>query len=260
MTNEVDERERPPPYRFRCMGPYAFPYSRAPDGTKIVERLAARDRVFAAAEKDAERIGIRDIRESIGLYVMALSPAGGSVTWPYYVGQAAQQTLYERTFQKTDKPRIYSSILNKWYERARPLMYLFPLVTAAGNQVKPPSKTSRINKLIDNAEYMLIGNAMHANPGLWNVRDRIGLDQFKIDGTPQVSLRETKDARRFRTMMGFAVSAKDVERVEQQIQAGIDAAVDDDAVQQALRDADTFRSAPSARPPDRARRGPEPPR
>lgn len=190
-------------YKFRCLGPFHFPTWRTTRGKRAIKHIEARNAVFGEAEKAAARIGIEDIYSAIGLYVMGLSPSGGARAWPYYVGKAAGQPLYKRTFQSTDKPEVYGDILTE-YQKARPFMYLFPLVRNDGRQVSMPrAKHATVHKVIDDAEYMLIGMAMRVNPRLWNVQHKVSLERFVIDGTPQAKLRETQDARRFRQMMGF---------------------------------------------------------
>ncbi|TBB58965.1 hypothetical protein ELH42_32675 (plasmid) [Rhizobium ruizarguesonis] len=165
-------------------------------------------------------------------------PAGSKVTWPYYVGKASKQTLYARTFQKGDKPLVYGSILNE-YQKARPFLYLFPMVTGAGNQVKKPStEGSRLHKIVEDAEYMLIGQAMHVNPALRNIRDRISLDRFVIDGTPRSPRRETADAKRFRQMMGFATSDNAVAAVERVIGISDSAADRESKIEKILEQVD----------------------
>lgn len=202
-----------PDFRFRCLGPFPFPWRRAEDGKRLVHHLEARNSVFAAAEGPARVAGI-DIWSAVGLYVMGLSPPGGPVTYPYYVGQAAGQTLYERCFQRNDKPRIYSAILNQEYQRATPFMYLLPLVrltegpdgTLVERQVDRGAR-GRVPQVINDAEYMVISMAMQANRALWNVQHRTAIDRFEIDGTPHTHHHPAGGSRAFAQMMGFVPPA-----------------------------------------------------
>jgi len=189
-------------YRFRCLGPYNFKTHKDINGDRTFCPRSARNEVFEAACRDANRMGMRDVCSAVGLYVFGLSPSGGEVTWPYYVGRASTQELYARLFQTTDKPRKYSAILRE-YEKARPLVYLFPLVTQAGNLARKTKRGSAVYKIIEDAEYMMIGHAMSVNPFLHNVQNVISREKFIIDGTPPAIRRETNAARSFRKMMGF---------------------------------------------------------
>lgn len=190
-------------YRFLCLGPFPFGWRRR-RGKRLVDHLEARNDVFNAATGPAEELGI-DIKTAIGLYVMGLSPSGSSVTYPYYVGQAARQTLRARSFQKKDKPEIYSAILNI-KRRATPFMYLLPLVRDEGRQATIPTGAlkSQTERVIDDAEYMLISMAMRANPDIKNIAHRRALDLFEIDGTPHTSQRRaTGGADAFKAMLGL---------------------------------------------------------
>lgn len=188
-------------YRFAAIGPLRVPlkpHERAVDFSQACEA------VFAQVDNDPRARRFGDLREAIGLYVFGLSPAGAKRTWPYYVGQARLQTLSTRLFQLSDKPRVYNEIVAQ-YQRAAPFVYLFPLIT-------PGERLARLgsNKaVIDNAEHMLIGMAMRVNWDLWNVKHRVGMDAFSIDGTPHSDRRrETDAAKRFRTMMAFDSNPK----------------------------------------------------
>lgn len=190
-------------YRFLCLGPFPFGWYRKRN-KRLVHHLDGRNDVFDAAARPAEAEGV-DISTAIGLYVMGLSPPGSPVTYPYYVGQAARQTLYQRSFQKIDKPQVYSAILNV-YRKATPFMFLLPLVSESGTQVRVPKgqHKSQAERVIDDAEYMLISMAMRANPDIKNVQHRRALDRFEIDGTPHTNQRRAVGgADPFKAMLGL---------------------------------------------------------
>lgn len=191
------------PYKFKCFGPYDVPVESDGSGKRVVDRIAARDAVFNSAQRDALRRNGIDIHDAIGLYVFGLSPSGSPVTWPYYVGKAASQTLFSRTFQAGDKPRVYSSIVNE-YKRAKAFMYLFPLLTESGNLARMTTKGTPVFRIIEEAEYMMIGHAMNVNPFIYNVQNVVSRNKFVIEGTPQALRNESVSAKSFRSMMGFS--------------------------------------------------------
>jgi hypothetical protein len=163
--------------RFATLGPYDVPVM-----TKGKRRLVDFDsvgKVFDLASGDAQtRLGF-DLEQAIGCYVIALSPSGSSKVIPYYVGQACRQTLRKRVFQKTDKPAKYNDILSySGYERAKLVMFLFPLLTPSGRLARKKSN----QRTIDVAEYTLIGLARRQNEDLWNLKHKVGMDAFTIDG------------------------------------------------------------------------------
>lgn len=219
-------------YRFRCLGPFNFSTYKDKKGNRTFKHLEARNQVFDEAEKVAGRLGISNIRRAVGLYVFGLSPSGSAATWPYYVGKAGIQPLYTQLFQQQDKPQKYSSILSE-YQRAKPFVYIFPLMTEAGNQVKPAKKGASIAKIIDNAEKILIAHALSVNPALYNVQHVISMSKFIIDGTPQASRSETNSARMFRKMMGFEVADA---RIKQFNDASIHAFETEDARAQEIEE------------------------
>lgn len=184
----------PDPYRFLSLGPYDVPVLKE---KRAIDFETARDAVFEQAAADAKGYG--EIKEAIGCYVFCLSPSGSAVEWPYYVGQAARQTLFARTFQTTDKPALYNEILTYYYVRAKPIIYLLPLLTPQERFARLGSNQTRIN----NAEKMLIGMAWERNGDLWNIKHRGALEAFTIDGTAPTRGRESKAASRFRTLLGF---------------------------------------------------------
>jgi hypothetical protein len=180
-------------YRFAVMGPYRVPFSKK--GKRRIDCLEARDVVFEEAEEHARKLNI-DIYKAIGCYIFGLCPSGGPKEWPYYVGQSCEQTLYGRVFQKGDKTNTYNAIV-KQYQRAWPFVYLLPLLTPEGRVAQRRSN----QRIIDHAEHMLIGMALNANFDLWNIKHRVVLDSFSIDGTPQAARRDTKAAKQFRRML-----------------------------------------------------------
>ncbi|MBY6069610.1 hypothetical protein KUW17_22935 [Leisingera aquaemixtae] len=219
-------------YRFRCLGPFYFSTYKDKRGLRTIKHFEARDEVFQQAEAIAHKVGVKDIYSTVGLYVMGLSPSGSSVTWPYYVGRASRQTLHARLFQAQDKPKKYAGILSE-YQRARPFIYLFPMLTTAGNQVKVTKQGTKVFKTISEAEYMMIGHAMNVNPWLHNVQNVVSLNRFSIDGTPQADKRETIHAKEFRTMMGFDFGEVRSESVRE---ASIEAFEQEDARSKLLAD------------------------
>lgn len=201
-------------YRFRCMGPFFFETMRSRrhrvNRFMVFDPDAATNQVFEQAEAVQGRIrtggiAIDDISRACGLYVIGLKSRDTLI--PYYVGKAARQTIKARLFQKQDKPAKINAILNEIYG-AKPFVFLFPLVTATGRLVKPAVTarrgTSTTEKVIDDAEYMMIGHAMSANPWLHNISTVIAREKFSIDGSPGMSRTETDFAKRYRTMMGWS--------------------------------------------------------
>lgn len=187
-------------YRFAVLGPFKVPTGRY-GRRRVVDFEAACGKVFDAAEEQVrQKLGLEDVRNAVGCYVFALKPSKTLRFWPYYVGQSCRQTLAARIFQRTDKPRIYNEILNE-YRKAAAYIYLLPLLTP-GDRFARKGKNQR---LIDNAEYALIGMALNANPDLWNIQHRMQMEAFSIDGTPQSArTKDTAPAASFRRMLGFA--------------------------------------------------------
>lgn len=179
-------------YRFRVLGPFRVPTTIVRRRRKI-DFSRARDVVFEQAHEVCGETC--DISTAVGCYVFGLSPPGGPRTRPYYVGQSRGQTLYARTFQKGDKPAVYNAILGQ-YERAAPFMFLLPLFTPSGRLAKLHSNKHRI----DLAEHTLIGAALRANPDLWNIKHRVAMEAFTIDGTPGGSAR-SRASRAFAAML-----------------------------------------------------------
>lgn len=191
-------------YRFRVLGPFDVPVAGEGD-KRHIDCRPARRAVFSAA--DASVDGAFEIKDAIGLYVFGLS-TGRSRQWPYYVGKACKQSLWVRSFQLSDKPRVYSEILLE-YQSAKPFMYLLPLLTPKRNVAKLGSNAKRIKT----AEEQLIGMALQANFDLWNVKHRASLESFSIDGVHTMPGKRSKAADEFRSLLGFEprirVSASD---------------------------------------------------
>lgn len=183
-------------YRFQVLGPFRVPTVKK-RGRARVECDQARDAVFSAAEQAAK--GRFDVTKAIGCYVFGLSPAGGPVTRPYYVGKACDQVLYKRVFQPQDKRDLYDDIIG-WFERATPFVYLLPLLTPGGTLARVGSNAARIRL----AEQNLIGLALRVNADLWNVQHRVALESFTIEGISQLRGKPSEAARRFRAMMDRA--------------------------------------------------------
>lgn len=201
-------------YRFRCMGPFFFETKRSRrhrvNRFMVFDPDAATNQVFEQAESVQGRIrtgdiAIDDISKACGLYVIGLKSRDKLI--PYYVGKAARQTIRQRLFQKQDKPAKINAILNEIHG-SRPFVFLFPLVTATGRLVKPATSaklgTSVTERVIDDAEYMMIGHAMHVNPWLHNISTVVAREKFLIDGSPGTSRTETNFAKSYRTMMGWS--------------------------------------------------------
>lgn len=184
-------------YRFQVLGPFRVPTFKArKNGRKQVDFEIARDAVFEDAQKV---VGSKyDIHDAIGCYVFGMNPPGGPKTWPYYVGKACDQTLYNRVFQPPSKPRIYNQILDE-FERGRPFVYLLPLVSPGGGLARRGSNNNKSR--IDLAEQQLIGMALRVNPHLWNVQHRMALESFTIDGISKTPGKPSGSAQRFRTMI-----------------------------------------------------------
>jgi hypothetical protein len=181
-------------YRFQVLGPFRMSVERRSRGMRGIDCQQARDEVFEQAEEACG--GKYDVTKAIGCYVFGLSPSGASRIRPYYVGKACDQTLYKRVFQPTDKPGLYDEILN-WYEKAAPFVFLLPLLTPSGVLARLGSNGRRISL----AEHTLIGMALHANPDLWNIKHRVALESFTVDGTAAASGRLSNAAAAFRSML-----------------------------------------------------------
>lgn len=160
-------------YRFRVLGPFEIEVIE--QGTeRHIKPRAARKPMFAEAQK---LVGSSlDITQARGLYVYGLHTRA-DYDWPYYVGKAADLTLYKRCLHLSDKPRVYNEILQE-YVNAKPFMYLLPLLTPSG-KIASGEKAKR---LIGIAEEQLIGIALQANSYLWNVQHRSKYESFVIDG------------------------------------------------------------------------------
>ena len=202
-------------YRFRCLGPFEFPVYRSTRHWKNHYRLfdpkTATEAVFEQAARQEHRIGVEGIDQAIGLYIIGMKPRGKLI--PFYVGKAARQTIKERLFQKQDKLTKVTEILNV-YKHAKPFVFLFPLLTPTGRLSRLPTATpggSAAEKVINSAEYMMIGHAMNSNPWLHNISTVVERERFSIDGSPGASGKQTKDAQSYSEMMGFrkASSAND---------------------------------------------------
>lgn len=178
--------------RFAALGPYRVPVSCSRNAIEFDKC----DEVFGLADAEMQERFQRDVRNAIGCYVLALRPSGSKRDWPYYVGQACRQTFYKRVFQKQDKEEKFNSIVREsGYKKASVQLYLFPLLTSTGRLARLGSNTS----LIDRAEFALIGLGRSANEDLWNIKHRIGMDAFEIDGAFNSAAR-TQAARRVRAM------------------------------------------------------------
>jgi hypothetical protein len=182
-------------YRFQVLGPFRVPTIHWHRRRRI-DFSNARDAVFEQAQ---EVVGSKyDICDAIGCYVFGLKPPGGSRSWPYYVGQAADRKLYKRVFELLDKPQKYDDIV--WqFERATPFVYLLPLLSPGGGLARRGSAQNK--KRIDLAEQQLIGMALRVNPDLWNVQHRRALESFTIDGISKTPGRRSSAATLFRAMI-----------------------------------------------------------
>lgn len=194
-------------YRFRCLGPFEFPVYRSTRHWKNHYRLfdpkTATEAVFEQADQQQHRIGVTGIDQAIGLYVIGMKPRGKLI--PFYVGKAARQTIKDRLFQKQDKLSKVTEILNV-YKHAKPFVFLFPLLTPTGQLSRVPraaSGASSTEKIINSAEYMMIGHAMNSNPWLHNISTVVERERFSIDGSPGTSGKQTRDAQFYGEMMGF---------------------------------------------------------
>ena len=195
-------------YRFAVLGPFPVPLKRF-RRRRVVDFGRATTHVFDLAERQCrQKLGLAGVADAVGCYVFAMKPSGGQVIWPYYVGQSCKQTLATRLFQAKDKPATYNAILSE-YERAAAYVFLLPLLTPGGRFAKLGSNAARI----DNAEYALIGMALRVNYSLWNVKHRVAMEAFTIDGTPQSGRRDTVPASSFRSMLGFSRKPKEGSRV-----------------------------------------------
>ncbi len=210
-------------YRFRALGPFFFSIKQSPrhrvNKFMVFNPLGARNEVFAQAEDQQHRIKtgdvkLTDIKEAIGLYVIGLK--SGRRLVPYYVGKAVDQTIYTRLFQPQDKTAKVQAILNE-QPGAKPFVFLFPMVTPTGRLAR--RGTAVAADVIDHAEYMMIGHAMHINPWLHNVSTVAARESFLIDGSPQADERETDFAKSYRRMMGFAKPARDVRLIQEAAEA-----------------------------------------
>lgn len=203
-------------YRFAVLGPFPVPIKKDRSQRRIDFSRATQD-VFALAEDQAkQKLDVTDIRKAVGCYVFALKPSGGKVIWPYYVGQSCQQDLATRLFQLSDKPEKYNAILGE-YKRAAAYMYLLPLLTPSGRLARVGTNQNRI----DHAEYALIGMALRVNYSLWNIKHRVAIESFSIDGTPQSERRrDTAPASSFRRMLGFADRPRSSGRATGELEPG----------------------------------------
>ncbi|SED17902.1 hypothetical protein [Rhodobacter sp. 24-YEA-8] len=220
-------------YRFRCLGPFEFPVYKSTRHWKNHKRLydpkTATESVFSQAAMEERRIGIDGINGAIGLYVIGMKPRGKLI--PFYVGQAARQTIKARIFQRQDKLAKVIEILNI-YTHAKPFVFLFPLLTPSGRLAKMPkagvSGTSNAQRIITSAEYMMIGHAMNVNPWLHNISTVAERERFSIDGSPGSWGNQTKDARSYAEMMGFSKASSASDKLRE-----VGAAIED------VKDADT---------------------
>lgn len=194
-------------YRFRCLGPFEFPVYRSTRHWKNHYRLfdpkTATEAVFEQAAQQEHRIGVEAVDQAIGLYVIGMKPRGKLI--PFYVGKAERQTIKERLFQKQDKLAKVTEILNV-YKHAKPFVFLFPLLTPTGrlSRVTVAARGgSAKERVINSAEYMMIGHAMNSNPWLHNISTVVERERFSIDGSPGASGKQTKDALSYAEMMGF---------------------------------------------------------
>ncbi len=200
------------PYRFAALGPFKVP-TKLRYRKREIDFDLARDAVFEQAAEQAQlKLKIANITDAVGCYIFSLKPPGGPTVWPYYVGQACRQTLHQRLFQKSDKPKKYNEIMRE-YNKAGAYVYLFPLLTGAGNLAKLGAN----QKIIDRAEFSLIGMALQVNYSLWNVKHRVGMERFTIDGTPQSARRDTTPAKSVRHLLGFSNPPKVSGKVKGQV-------------------------------------------
>ena len=184
-------------YRFVPVGPFEVPVTGAGEA-RLIDCRPARNAVFRAAQDEVG--GWFDVEEAIGLYMFALKPSGRRRVWPYYVGKAVDQSLYARSFQLGDKPKVYNAILRE-YGRAKPLMYLLPLFTPSGRLAQRGSSRNRIAA----AEEMLIGMALQCNADLWNIQHRAKIESFAIDGISTTQGRPTSGMLALREALQFEV-------------------------------------------------------
>ena len=199
-------------YRFAALGPFRVP-TKLRYNRRVVDFDLARDAVFEQAAKQARtKLNISNINDAVGCYIFSLKPSGGKTVWPYYVGQACRQTLYQRLFQQSDKPLKYNQIMRE-YNKAGAYVHLFPLLTGAGNLAKLRAN----QKIINSAEFSLIGMALQVNYGLWNIAHRVGMERFSIDGTPQSTRRDTLAAKSVRDLLGFSNPPKVSGKVRGQV-------------------------------------------
>ncbi len=185
--------------RFASLGPFAVPFVK---GKRKIDFDIARDRVFSQAVPEAKKLLGIDLYEAIGCYIFCLKPSGRS--YPYYVGQACRQTLYHRVFQPTDKPKKYNEILSEsGYKKGKAEIYILPLLTRSGRLAKLGTN----GRIIDMAEYTLIGLARAANYDLWNVKHRTGMDAFTIDGAFNSNNRIHQSGNDFARSLGLKIRA-----------------------------------------------------
>jgi len=161
--------------RFAVLGPFDIPVKdnvRAVNFDNISE-------VEAKAAQQAKKLLKIDLYKAIGLYIFCLKPSGGSRVLPYYVGQACKQLLFTRALNNQDKRGTYNDIYqDSGYKRAKPVIYFLPLLTPSGRLARIGTN----KKLLDRAEYALIGLGRAVNSDLWNVKHRVEMDSFEIDG------------------------------------------------------------------------------
>lgn len=181
--------------RFGVSGPYRVP-------TIVRKREIDFDQIAQVYRQARRRAALDEYEfdKAIGLYVLGLSPAGTSKSYPYYVGQACKQYLVKRSFQRCDKlDKYYDIMQNCGYTKAAPIVYFLPLFTASGRL----ARLGAHQDLIDKAEYTLIGLARSANVDLWNVIHRVGMDALQVDGLVNSVPRAGKSANSIAAMFGL---------------------------------------------------------
>ncbi len=189
-------------YQFQALGPFPVPVIQT-DNRDWVDFDRAREAVFGNAQAATE--GRYDLREAIGVYGFGLSSPQGKRIRPHYVGKACDQTLHRRVFQPQDKAALYDDVLTS-SKRAVPFVFLLPLLTPSGALARLGSNARRIGL----AEQNLIGMALQVNPDLYNVKHRVALEAFTIDGVP--SGRRSEAATGFGAMLSCAPSKRGVGR------------------------------------------------
>lgn len=184
-------------HRFVAMGPFDVPKVSSSIGRSVDFENATRS-VFEQANRQRIELNLKsDIDEAIGCYILCLSPPGTKKVWPYYVGQACGQTIKKRLFQKTDKLDKFNDIINQ-YNKSRVLVYILPLITPSGRLASLGSNQDKINR----AEYELIGICARKNYDLWNVKHKVALESFYIDGVHDKAY--SKPAEYFQDAIGMS--------------------------------------------------------